>query len=272
MSLCDYESYLIQPSSQISLAQIDANPGKDLPRAKEEAKEELYSIHQRLSDLQQRFFVDRRKKFLIVLQGMDTSGKNGTIRHVFRGVNPQGVHVASFEKPSSRELAHDYLWRIHQNVPAFGEIMIFDRSHYEDVLAVRVNQLQPEEVWRKRFRHINDFEQMLVDESTIILKFFLHIDRDTQKQRLQDRLDTPEKNWKFDTSDLVARSKWELYEEAYEEVFEKTSQAHSPWYLIPSNKKWARNLLVARIVLACLEDLHLSYPQVDYNPEEILIS
>ncbi len=271
MSLCDYEPYLIRPASQIRLAQIDANPREDLPGEKAEAKEELSAIHQRMSDLQQRFFVDRRKKLLIVLQGMDTSGKNGTIRHVFRGVNPQGVHVASYEKPSSRELAHDYLWRIHQNVPALGEIMIFDRSHYEDVLAVRVNQLTPEDVWRKRFRHINDFEQMLVDESTIIIKFFLHIDRDTQKQRLQDRLDTPEKNWKFDSSDLVARSKWDLYEKAYEEVFEKTSQVHSPWYLIPANKKWARNLLVARVVLACLEDLQLSYPQVDYNPGEILI-
>ncbi len=271
MSLSDFEQYLIQPGSQIRLDEIDANPREDLPSDKILGKEELSAIHLRLSDLQQRFFVDRRKKLLIVLQGMDTSGKNGTIRHVFRGVNPQGVHVASFEKPSSREIAHDYLWRIHQQVPANGEIMIFDRSHYEDVLAVRVNQLTPEAIWRKRFRHINDFEQMLVDESTIILKFFLHIDRDTQKQRLQNRLDTPEKNWKFDSSDLVARSNWEHYEEAYEEVFEKTSQPHAPWYLIPANKKWARNLLVARIVLACLEDLHLSYPQVDYDPEEILI-
>ncbi|MGC6455757.1 MAG: PPK2 family polyphosphate kinase [Coraliomargaritaceae bacterium] len=271
MRLSDYNQYLIQPNRPIRLADIDANPGKDLPFDKSTAREELSKIHLRLSDLQQRFFVDRRKKLLIVLQGMDTSGKNGTIRHVFRGVNPQGVHVASFEKPTSHELAHDYLWRIHQKVPANGEIMIFDRSHYEDLLAVRVNQLQPEEIWRKRFRHINDFEQMLFDESTLIVKFFLHIDRDTQKLRLQNRLDIPEKNWKFDHSDLVARSKWELYENAYEEVFEKTSHAHAPWYLIPSNKKWARNLLVARIVLAYLEDLHLSYPRVDYEPEKVII-
>lgn len=271
MSLRQYESYRIRPDSPIQLAQIDANPRPDMPTEKAIAKEALSAIHQRLSDLQQRFFVDRRKKLLIVLQGMDTSGKNGTIRHVFRGVNPQGVHVASFEKPSSRELAHDYLWRIHRQVPAFGEIMIFDRSHYEDVLAVRVNQLAPDEVWKKRFRHINDFEQMLVDESTIILKFFLHVDRDTQKQRLQERLDSPGKNWKFDQSDLVAREKWDLYEEAYEDVFAKTSQNHAPWYLIPANKKWARNLLVGQIVLACLEDLHLSYPKVDYDPDEIVI-
>ena len=149
--------------------------------------------------------------------------------------------------------------------------MIFDRSHYEDVLAVRVNELRPESVWRKRFRHIREFERMLIDEDTIILKFFLHIDRETQKSRLQERLDLPEKNWKFDESDLVARSKWEDYFVAYEEVFKETASAEAPWYLIPSNKKWARNLLVARIVVACLEDMQLSYPDVDYDPQSILI-
>lgn len=272
MSLSDFNPYLINPHKKVCLAEISADPGEDLPAEKTAAREELAVMHKRLSDLQQRFFVDRRKKLLIVLQGMDTSGKNGTIRHVFRGVNPQGVHVASFEKPSSRELSHDYLWRIHRRVPADGEIMIFDRSHYEDVLAVRVNELKPESIWSKRYRHINDFEQMLVDEDTVILKFFLHIDRETQKQRLQDRLDTPGKNWKFDRSDLIARSKWDAYEKAYEDVFSKTSQPHAPWYLIPSNKKWARNLLVARIVIACLEDLHLSYPQVDYDPKDIIIN
>ena len=149
--------------------------------------------------------------------------------------------------------------------------MIFDRSHYEDVLAVRVNKLTPEEVWRKRYRHINYFEHMLSDEDTVILKFFLHIDRDTQKQRLQERLDTPEKNWKFDQSDLVARAKWDEYVNAYEEVFNKTSTSYAPWYIIPSNKKLARNLLVARIVVACLEDMHLSYPKVGYDPSQVVI-
>jgi polyphosphate kinase 2 (PPK2 family) len=147
--------------------------------------------------------------------------------------------------------------------------MIFDRSHYEDVLAVRVNKLNPESVWKKRYRHINDFEQLLVDENTIILKFFLHIDRDTQKQRLQERLDIPAKNWKFDPSDLVARGKWKAYEEAHEDVFAKTAKPHAPWYIIPANKKWARNLLVARIVVACLDDLHLSYPAVDFDPSQV---
>lgn len=270
MELKDYKHYLIKKGLNDQLAKASPDPWKDIPD-KDAAKDELTALQERLSDLQQRFFVDKRRKFLIVLQGMDTSGKNGTIRNVFRGVNPQGVDVASFDKPTARELAHDYLWRVHRCTPANGEIVIFDRSHYEDVLAVRVNDLKPKAVWQKRYRHINDFEQLLVDEGAIILKLFLHIDRAEQKQRLQARLDRPEKNWKFDPSDLVARSKWDQYVAAYEEVFDKTSHPHAPWYLIPSNKKWARNLLVARIVVACLEDLHLSYPKVDFDSKAIHI-
>ncbi len=271
MSLKDFKHYLIQSGQNDQLAKVSSDPWEDLPTSKSAGREELSQLHERLAELQQRFFVDRRKKLLIVLQGMDTSGKNGTIRNVFRGVNPQGVHVASFEKPSTRELSHDYLWRVHKRTPSDGEIVIFDRSHYEDVLAVRVNDLKPESVWSKRYKHINDFEEMLHDEDTIILKLFLHINQDTQKERLQARLDNPEKNWKFDLSDIVARKKWGEYEKAYEDVFEKTSKAHAPWYLIPANKKWARNLLVARIVVACLEDLHLSYPEVDYDPSKVVI-
>jgi PPK2 family polyphosphate:nucleotide phosphotransferase len=269
MSLKSYSHYLIKKGQNDKLSKVPSSPWDDLPKSKSEAHAELSSLHIKLGDLQQRFFVDRRKKLLFVLQGMDTSGKNGTIKNVFRGVNPQGVHVASFEKPSTREINRDYLWRVHLRAPANGEIMIFDRSHYEDVLAVRVNKLKPEAVWRKRYRHINDFEQLLVDEGTVVIKLFLHIDKPTQKERLQERLDTPAKNWKFDPSDIVARSKWDEYFKAYEEVFEKTSHAHAPWYIIPANKKWARNLLVARIVVACLEDMQLSYPKVDYDPSKI---
>ena len=271
MSLKSFSHYLIGKDQNNRLNKVSSDPWDDLPKSKTEANAELHALHIRLGDLQQRFFVDRRKKLLFVLQGMDTSGKNGTIKNVFRGVNPQGVHVASFERPSTREISHDYLWRVHKRAPSNGEIMIFDRSHYEDVLAVRVNELKPENVWRKRFRHINDFEQLLTDEGTVIIKFFLHIDKDTQKERLQERLDTPAKNWKFDRSDIVARSKWDDYFEAYEEVFDKTSKPHAPWYIIPANKKWARNLLVARIVVACLEDLQLTYPAVDYDPKSIEI-
>jgi PPK2 family polyphosphate:nucleotide phosphotransferase len=271
MSLKDFKHYLIKDGANDRLSEVNSDPWDDLPSNKNAALEELHELHIRLGDLQQRLHVDRSKKLLIVLQGMDTSGKNGTIKHVFRGVNPQGVHVASFDKPTARDLAHDFLWRIHQHTPADGEIMIFDRSHYEDVLAVRVNKLKPEAIWRKRYRHINDFEQLLVDDDTIIIKFFLHIDRDTQKQRLQERLDIPAKNWKFDPSDLVARAKWEAYEDAYEEVFAKTSLPKAPWYIIPSNKKWARNLLVARMVVARLEDLKLSYPKVTFDPNAVKI-
>jgi PPK2 family polyphosphate:nucleotide phosphotransferase len=271
MSLKKFKHYLIQHGQNEDLSKISAAPWSDIPDKKQDALDELSELHRKLGELQQRFFVDRKHKLLIVLQGMDTSGKNGTIKHVFRGVNPQGVHVSSFEKPTSRDLSHDFLWRIHKCAPADGQIMIFDRSHYEDVLAVRVNKLKPESVWKKRYRHINDFEQLLIDENTIILKFFLHIDRDTQKQRLQERLDTPEKNWKFDNSDLIARKKWEDYEAAHEEVFKKTSKPDAPWYVIPANKKWARNLLVARIVVERLDDLQLSYPKVTFDPSQIEI-
>ena len=272
MTLSDFSHYRIQEGQNDKLAKVRSDPWPDMPKGgKSEARQILHELHITLADLQQRFHVDRRRKLLFVLQGMDTSGKNGTIKHVFRGVNPQGVHVASFDRPSSRDLAHDYLWRVHKRAPADGEIMIFDRSHYEDVLAVRVNELKPQSVWQKRFRHINEFERMLADEGTIIIKFFLHIDKDTQKKRLQERIDVPAKNWKFDPSDLVAREKWDEYQSAYEEVFAKTSTDYAPWYLIPANKKWARNLLVARMVVACLDEMHLSYPKVDLDPKTIHI-
>lgn len=271
MSLRNFKHYLINKEQNQQLSEVSAFPWDDMPSTKKEAVKELYSLHSRLMDLQQRFFVDRSKKLLIILQGMDTSGKNSTIRHVFRGVNPQGVHVSSFEKPTRHEASHDFLWRIHQHTPANGQIVIFDRSHYEDILAVRVNNLRPESIWKKRYQHINNFEKLLIDEGTIVLKFFLHIDRATQKQRLQERLDIPAKNWKFDASDLVARDRWVEYEKAHEDVFLRTSRPKAPWYIIPANKKWARNLLVARIVVARMDALHLSYPKVDFNPSEIVI-
>ncbi len=271
MSLGAYKDYRITKERNLPLAKASADPRTDVDIGKQAAREDLEALRVRLIDAQQRFFVDRSRKLLIVLQGMDTSGKNGTIRHVFRGVNPQGVDVASFDRPTSLELKHDFLWRVHRHTPGNGEIVIFDRSHYEDVLAVRVNHLRPEEIWRRRYRHIREFERMLADEGTLILKLFLHIDRATQRKRLQERLDVPSKNWKFDPADLVARRKWEEYETAYEEVFRETDADHAPWYLIPSNRKWARNLLVARITVALLDDLHLTYPEVDFDPSTVAI-
>lgn len=266
-----FDQYLVKEASRVKLNEISANPWEQTLN-KQDCNEALSYLQKKLIQLQEKFFIDRRRKFLIVLQGMDTSGKNSTIRNVFRGFNPQFIHVASFEKPTKKELSYDFLWRVHQNIPASGEIVVFDRSHYEDVLAVRVNELCEEAKWRKRFQHINNFEQLLVDEGTIILKFYLHIDREEQKSRLQQRINLPHKNWKFDPSDLVARNKWELYESAYEEVFEKTSLSHAPWYIIPANKKWSRNLLIAQIICATLDDLHLTYPKVKFNPDDTRIT
>ena len=271
MQMKDIKQYLVSKGSNKHLSEISADPWADVP-SREEADQELKTLQGKLSDLQEKFYVDRRKKLLIVLQGMDTSGKNSTIRNVFKGVNPQYAHVASFDKPTRKELNYDFLWRVHREVPAAGEIVIFDRSHYEDVLAVRVNQLCDEAIWRKRFEHINNFEKLLYDEGTLIIKLYLHIDKATQKNRLQKRLDIPSKNWKFDPSDLVARSHWDSYQKAYEEVFKCTSPSHAPWYIVPSNKKWARNLIVARIITSTLDDLHLTYPKVDFKPDEIQIS
>ena len=268
MQIKEIEQYLVSKAINKNLSKTSADPSEDFPN-REEALIELKKLQNKLIHQQEKFYVDRRRKLLIVLQGMDTSGKNSTIRNVFYGVNPQYAHVASFDKPTTKELSYDFLWRVHREVPSNGEIVIFDRSHYEDVLAVRVNKLCPEEIWKKRFNHINNFEQLLHDEGTIIIKLYLHIDKETQKSRLQKRLDVPSKNWKFDHSDLIARSQWKQYEEAYETVFKNTSHPHAPWYIIPSNKKWARNLIVAKIITATLDELHLTYPKVDFNPHEI---
>lgn len=202
---------------------------------------------------------------------MDTSGKNGTIRNVFQSVSPQGVHIASFNKPSHLELDHDYLWRIHAQTPAKGEIVLFDRSHYEDITAVRVNKLMPKSIWSKRFDHINSFEKILSDEGTTIVKFFLHIDKEAQKERLLSRLKEPEKRWKFDPSDLIAREHWKDYMDAYEEILERTNTAYAPWYIIPSNHRWLRNLIVAHIIVKTLENLKMSYPEAAMPLDEIVI-
>ena len=202
---------------------------------------------------------------------MDTGGKDGTIRHVFEGVNPQGVKVASFKVPTEKELAHDYLWRIHKHTPGKGEIVIFNRSHYEDVLVVRVHNIVPEGVWSQRYEHIRAFEKTLVDEGTTILKFYLHIDKDEQKKRLQARLDNPDKNWKFSLGDLDERKLWDQYIEAFEDAIEKTSTENAPWYVIPANRKWYRNLVISSIIIEKLKSLNMTYPQAEDNLENINI-
>ena len=204
-----------------------------------------------------------------MLQATDTGGKDGTIRHVFEGVNPQGVKVAAFKKPTSEELAHDYLWRVHQHTPGTGEIAIFNRSHYEDVLVVRVHDLVPEERWSRRYEHIRNFEQLLADEGTTILKFFLHISKDEQRERLQARLDVPEKQWKFAKGDLAERERWDDYITAFEAAIGETSTEQAPWFVIPADHKWYRDASVAGIVRETLEEMDPQLPPVDVDLDQI---
>ncbi|MFP1632395.1 polyphosphate kinase 2 family protein [Zhengella sp. ZM62] len=222
-----------------------------------------------LDRLQYLLFADNRQSLLIVLQGLDASGKDGTIRHVFTGMNPQGVRVAAFKQPTPEEAAHDFLWRAHRAAPARGEVVIFNRSHYEDVLVVRVHDLVPEPVWRARYDAINAFESMLVANGTRILKFFLHISPEEQLARFAERLDTPEKRWKISESDYTERLLWDRYTDAYEEALQRTGTEAAPWYVIPSDHKWYRNLAVARIIAATLEEMHLGTPSASVDIEDI---
>lgn len=231
------------------------------PDKRKAAESEFKGLRKELVELQNLLYADGSEKLLIVFQAMDAGGKDGTIRNVFRGVNPQGVRVTSFKRPSKLELAHDFLWRAHLACPGKGMIGVFNRSHYEDVLVVRVDDLVPESVWRSRYQMINDFESMLSSTGTRILKFFLHISRDEQKERFQERLDRPEKNWKFDAGDLRKREQWNDYMKAYEEMLEKCSTSHAPWYVIPSDQKWYRNLAITRVIVHTLRDMGLNYPE-----------
>jgi PPK2 family polyphosphate:nucleotide phosphotransferase len=261
------DKYRIQPGQKVDLSQWDPNDKSIFPMGKNVGKEHLKQLNKELEALQELLYAEGKQKVLIVLQAMDTGGKDGTIRHVFEGVNPQGVKVASFKAPTRKELAHDYLWRVHKHTPGKGEIVIFNRSHYEDVLVVRVHNLAPEAVWSKRYEHIAAFEKTLADEGTTILKFYLHIDKDEQKERLQARLDEPNKNWKFSLGDLEERKLWGQYTEAFEAALEKTSTAYAPWYVIPANRKWYRNLVISSIIIEKLKSLNMSYP----DPEDDLI-
>jgi len=260
--------YLVKPSQKIKLEEWNPDDTCVFDGLKENAKEKLLSLNKELEGLQELFFAEHKNKLLIILQGMDTSGKDGTIRCVFEEVNPQGVKVACFKVPTPDELDHDYLWRVHAEVPAKGEIVIFNRSHYEDLLIVRVHQLVPKHVWSRRYEQIINFEQMLVEEGTTIIKFFLHISKDEQKKRLQARLADPKKMWKFNVTDLEERQRWDEYMEAYEDVLSKTSTDLSPWFIVPSNHNWLRNLLIAQIIVKTLKGLKISYPDSVENSDK----
>jgi PPK2 family polyphosphate:nucleotide phosphotransferase len=255
----------------VDLNSWDPNDKSHFPISKKEGKKKLLELNEELEALQELLYAEGKHKVLIVLQAMDTGGKDGTIRHVFEGVNPQGVKVAPFKVPTPKELAHDYLWRVHKHTPGKGEIVIFNRSHYEDVLVVRVHDLVPEEVWSKRFEHIRSFEKTLADEGTTILKFYLHINREEQKERLQARLDEPHKNWKFSKGDLAERALWDQYQAAYQEALAKTSTEYAPWYIVPANRKWYRNLVISTIVIQKLNSLNMAFPAPEEGLEGIVI-
>ncbi len=265
------ERYKVEPGSRVRLSDWDPNDKSLFPVKKSKARKLLLELNDQLEALQELLYAEGKHKVLIVLQAMDTGGKDGTIRHVFEGVNPQGVKVASFKVPTPRELAHDYLWRVHKHTPGNGEMVIFNRSHYEDVLVVRVHNLVPEEVWSRRYEHIRAFEKLLADEGTTILKFYLHIDREEQKRRLQARLDVPHKNWKFSRGDLAERQLWDQYRQAYQEAIEQTSTPHAPWYVIPANRKWYRNLVISTIIVNTLKGLNMQYPPPEEGLDGIVI-
>ena len=264
------DKYRVQPGSIIYLNEWDPND-KSAFDDKDEGKALTKQLNKELEELQELLYAEAKHKVLIVLQAMDTGGKDGTIRHVFEGVNPAGVNVASFKAPTPEELSHDFLWRIHKRTPSKGEMVIFNRSHYEDVLIVRVHELAPEAVWRNRYDHIKQFEQLLVDEGTTILKFYLHIDKDEQKERLQARLDEPHKRWKFAKGDLKERKLWPQYMAAYEEMLSKTSTESAPWYIVPANRKWYRDLVISQVIVDKLKELNMQYPQPEEDLEEIVI-
>jgi PPK2 family polyphosphate:nucleotide phosphotransferase len=257
--------YLVHPGQKVDLDDIDPDDIRLAPGGKEEGKQKSSAIQTRLGELQELLFAAHERKLLIVLQGMDTSGKDGTIRHVMAGFNPQGTRVVSFAQPSLEELDHDYLWRVHRQTPRKGEVVVFNRSHYEDVLVVRVHSLVPKGVWKKRYDQIRCFEQMLSEEGTVILKFFLHISRDEQQARLQARIEDPKKRWKFQHADLEERELWDEYQQAYEDALSKTSTDEAPWYVVPANQKWYRNYIVGSVIADALERLDLKYPKIDLS-------
>ncbi len=260
------DRYRVKPGKRVDLRDWDPNGADAFEGGKADGREELAELARKLGALQELLYAEHKHKLLIVLQAMDTGGKDGTIRHVFQAVNPQGVRVASFKGPTQEERDRDFLWRIHRQVPGRGEITIFNRSHYEDVLIVRVRELAPKSVWSKRYEHINAFEQMLADEGTTILKFYLHISHEEQRDRLQSRLDEPDKRWKFDPADIEERRLWPKYIEAYEEVLSRTSTDWAPWHIVPANRKWYRNLVVASLIVEALKGLDMHYPKVVIDP------
>lgn len=265
----DYrKAFRVKPGKTLKLSKIDpAYKGKH--RSEAGAKDDTERYIKKLARQQALLYADNKHSILVVLQAMDAGGKDGTIKHVFSSVNPQGVHVARYNKPTAVESAHDFLWRVHPHAPGLGEIAIFNRSHYEDVLVTRVHRLINKAIWTERYRNIRDFEALLAEKNTTILKFFLHISKDEQLERFAQRLDDPARNWKISEADYTERALWDDYIEAFEDAIRATSTHEAPWYVIPSNAKWFRNLAVSQIIAETVADLDLAYPPPSVNLAEI---
>ncbi len=265
------DRWRVEPGSELELSAIDTASREGAPGGKSYTGDAAEELSEELAELQERLWAEGRQSLLVVLQAMDTGGKDGTIKNVFKGVNPQGTRVVSFKSPTEDELEHDFLWRIHKQVPAHGEICVFNRSHYEDVCIVRVHNLVPEEVWRKRYELINAFEDQLRHGRTTIVKFFLHISKEEQAERLQARLDNPEKLWKFNKDDLKERAKWDDYQAAYQEAIRRTSTAEAPWYVIPADHKWYRNWAVASVLVDTLRRMDPQFPEPQEDLQDVKV-
>ncbi len=266
------ERYLVKPGSKVDLGKID--PGEKAlfeDGDKEDGQEAMEELLDELRQLQKVLYAESKHRVLIVIQAMDTGGKDGCVKSVFPSVDPQGITVCPFKKPSEEELAHDFLWRVHAKVPRDGQLVVFNRSHYEDIIAVKVKKLFPEQVWKRRFQHVIDFERMLAEEGTTIVKIYLHISKEEQKERLESRLANPDKHWKFNPDDLMDRALWKNFMAAYEDLLPRTSTAHAPWYVVPANRKWYRNLVVARIMVDTLKKLDMKYPEIDWDPASMSV-
>lgn len=253
--------FLVPEGKRIELPEFGT--ADTLGLEKDEAKAHLSEIVGKIAFLQHRLMAEARRSLLVVIQGRDASGKDGLVRHVMSGLNPAGVRVTNFKVPAGDETEHDYLWRCHARVPARGEVGVWNRSHYEDILVPRVKNLVEEDIWRRRYRHIRDFESLLVDEGTRIAKFYLHVSHDVQRQRLQKRVENPESGWKHNPSDLSDRAIWPLYEKAYEDLLEETSRPHAPWFIVPADVKWGRDLIFAKILLEILQEMDPQLPKPD---------
>lgn len=263
--------YRVPPGQEIKLADYAPSDKSEFDGGKKESRAEVKALADELDALQERLYAEGKRAALFVLQAPDTGGKDGAIRDVFGNLDPLGCRVVSFKAPNNIELAHDYLWRVHAAVPRRGEIGIFNRSHYEDVLIVRVHNLVPPHVWQARYEQINQFEKMLTDEGTTIVKLFLHISKDEQKERLEARLANPAKHWKFNPADLSERARWDEYQQAYEDMLNRTSTEWAPWYIIPANHKWYRNVIIARLAHATLTKMDPQYPDLKLDVNKYVI-